>query len=149
MKVAFIIDKQHSVHNLGAEWIFVLCNKDIEIESIFGNAKVVNLNDLKICENTAKIISLALRYFADKLVGFIKYGDWLAEQRFASIIPKPNLLIILADAADVDVDGVVSQFHNAVEELNIPIVFYNKNSGEYAVFGVGYEIEDGFFHFCI
>lgn len=132
---------------LESEVIFILCNDEeyeIEIQSISGKKmEVVNLNDLNISENTAKKISLYFRWFTEKLVGFIKYGDWLSEQRFGSITPKPDLLVILADCAEND--GIESLLHKATVILNIPIIFLNKSSGEYSVVGAEYELKEGFF----
>lgn len=146
MRVAFLTGQCAGVV-LEAAVIFILCNKDEEIEaqSISGKAEIVNLNDLNIHENTAKKISLFSQYFAEKLVGFIKYGDWLAEQKFESISPKPDLLIILADSAEEDTDDIVPLLNKAVEKLNIPIIFLNKSSGEYSVVGAEPELKEGFF----
>ncbi|MFH1030237.1 MAG: hypothetical protein V1770_03190 [bacterium] len=146
MRVVFITEQCEVV--LEAAVIFILCNKgeyEVEIQFISGKAEIVNLNDLNIPKNTAKNISVCARYFREKLVGFIKHGDWLAEQMFESITPKPDLLVILADCAEENTDDIAPLLNKAAEKLNIPIVFFNNNSGEYSVFGTEYELKEGFF----
>lgn len=140
MKVVFITEQQCiAVEFEEAAVIFILC--DEEIESICGT-EVVNLNDLNIYKNIEKNISLSFQYFDNKLVGFITLDNWVAEidHNFKSITPKPDLLIIVGDC-DVD----MNIFDQAVEKLNIPIVFLNKYNEEYLVVGAAHEIEEGYF----
>ncbi|MFH0854373.1 MAG: hypothetical protein V1891_02685 [bacterium] len=125
MKVIFIEVE------LEASALLIPCNEN----------ELIGLDDIYLAENTT-----VFKYFQNKIIGFRAYGDWLADQRFESIDPKPDLLIILADCAEVN--DIKNLLKATAEKMNIPIVFFNKIFGEYLIFGK-HKQEDGFFYINI